>query len=87
VEGQVRFLVPLLLVFASFIGVLVAYSLLRLNGTDTGPLDELVTGLGTAMAALAAPTAISWSSQRSPEEAGALTVAEVEEEKTRARAR
>lgn len=67
-EGQIRFLVPLLLVFASFIGTLVAYALLRLNGTETGPLDELVTGLGTAMAALAAPTAISWSSQRNPDE-------------------
>ena len=82
-EGQIRFLVPLLLVFASFIGTLVAYALLRLNGTETGPLDELVTGLGTAMAALAAPTAISWSSQRSPEEAAA--VVEVDEAPKRAR--
>jgi hypothetical protein len=72
VEGQIRFLVPLLLVFASFLGTLAVYTVLRLHGTETGPIDELVTGLGTAMAALAAPTAIAWSGQRN----GGTVVAE-----------
>lgn len=50
-----KFFLPLILVFLSFVTVVAAYCVLAVNGTPTGPLEELAIGLGGAVGALAAP--------------------------------
>ena len=52
----VRVFLPTVLVFLAFIGTVAAYVVLSIQGSDTGPMDELAIGLGGAVAGVAAPT-------------------------------
>ena len=51
-----RAFLPTLLVFIGFLATLAGYVVLSIQGSDTGPFDELAIGLGGALAGVAAPT-------------------------------
>lgn len=44
---------PTVLVFLAFIAALGAYVVLAIQGSDTGPIDELAIGLGGAVSGVA----------------------------------
>jgi len=50
---------PTIIVFLSFLATLAVYTVLSIQGSDIGPIEQLVLVLGGALGGIAAPTVLA----------------------------